>query len=103
MMQRCTPASTGTGGSSAWMRMWTPGQFQCDLGYVVDGRVADVPHGDSSVCVALLDLDEALGGWQVRTRPDADIFGAELFQEQELFVGGRRRRLHAELDRGHGF
>ena len=74
------------------------GEVERDLGHVVDAGVADVPHRDPGVRVALLDLHEAFGGAQVRRRADADIPGAELLEEQKLLVGGSRRGLHAQLD-----
>jgi hypothetical protein len=45
-----------------------PGQVQRHLRHVVDAGVADVPHGDAGVGVALLDLLEAFGGAQIRRR-----------------------------------
>ena len=45
-----------------------PGQVQRDLRHVVHAGVADVPHRDAGVGIALLDLQEAFGGAQVRRR-----------------------------------
>ena len=73
-------------------------EVQRDLGHVVHARVADVPHGDPGVRVALLDLHEALGGPEIRRRADAHIPGTELLEEKQLLVGRIRRGLHAELD-----
>ena len=75
-------------------------QIEGDLGHVVDAGVADVPHGDAGVGVALLDLLEALGGAQVGGGADADVFGADLLEKQELLVGGGGGGLGAEFDAG---
>ncbi len=76
------------------------GQVERHLGHVVDAGVADVPHGDAGVGVALLDLLEALGGAQVGGGADADVFGADLFEKEELLVGGGGGGLGAEFDAG---
>ncbi len=66
-----------------------PGEVQRDFRHVVHGRVADVPHGDARVRIALLDPHEAFGGTQIARRPDAHVLGADLLEEEQLLV--RRR------------
>ena len=75
-------------------------QIERHLGHVVDAGVADVPHGDAGVGVALLDLHEALGGTQVGSRADTDVFRADLLEKEKLLVGRSGAGLRAELDAG---
>src|SRR4029079_6724734 len=75
-----------------------PGQVQRDLRHVVHARVADVVDRDSGIGVALLDLNEAFGRAEIGRGGHADVLGAELFEEQQLFVRRRRGRLDAEFD-----
>jgi len=78
----------------------TPGEVQRDLGHVVDVAIADVPDGDPRVRKTFLDLHESFGGSHVARRPDADVFGADLVEEEQLLIRWCGRRLRAELDPG---
>src|ERR1019366_5760047 len=75
-------------------------QIERHLGHVVNAGIADVPHGDAGIGVALLDLQEALGGAQVRSGADTGVFGADLLEKQKLLVGRCGTGLGAEFDSG---
>ena len=76
------------------------GEVQCDFRHVMHIAVADVPHRDTGVRVAFLDLHEAFRGTQVWRRRHADIFGADLFEKEQLLVCWFGGRLCAKLDPG---
>ena len=75
-----------------------PGQIERHLRHVVDAGVADVPHRDAGIRVALLDLQEAFGGAQVGRGGHAHVFSADLLEKKQLVVGGLGRSLRAQLD-----
>ena len=76
-------------------------QVERHFGHVVHARIADVPHRDPGVLVTLLDLEKTVRRAQLGRRADADVLGADLFQELQLIVGRIGGRLHAELYARH--
>src|SRR5262249_53365966 len=76
------------------------GEIQSNFLHVMDIGISDVPYRDARVRVALLDLREAFAGTQVRRRPDANVFGPDLLEEQQLLFVRAGGELCAELDTG---
>ena len=80
-----------------------PRQVECDFRHVMNIAVADIPYRDARVGIALLDLEEAVGGAQIGWRAHAHVFGADLFEKEQLIVGRSGGRLSAQLDAGRVF
>ena len=75
-----------------------PGQIQRDFGHIMNIRIPDIPHRNSGISIALLDLHESVGSSQIRSGPNADILCANLIEEEEVIVRRLCGPLPCELE-----
>jgi hypothetical protein len=61
-------------------------------------RIANVPHRNAGLGVALFDLQKPIGRSQVGSGANTHVFRADLLEEQKLLIGWLGRGLRAELD-----